>query len=82
MASLKQNNVRIQVLISEDTELGKFNDALYFTPSEFEALTDEQVAQTKASRAQAWVDSVKEASSRETSEPTKEDLEAHANEKK
>lgn len=73
-------NTRIQVLISEDTELGKYQDALYFSPSEYEALKDEEVAQMSASRAQKWVNSVKLASSQERPEPSKEELQAQADE--
>ena len=46
---------RVQVLISELTPYGQFNDALYYTTEEFEALKDEDVEAAKQERIDAWV---------------------------
>lgn len=73
MANLQTEGVRVQVLISEDTELGKFNDALYFSPTEFAAISDANLEKTKKDRADKWVKSVKDASKVEYT-PTVEDL--------
>lgn len=53
MASLK--TARIQVLISEPTPEGQFNDALYFSVDEFENLSDEEVEVLKQERVNAWL---------------------------
>ena len=50
--------VRIQVLISEKTAFGEFNDALYFSPEEYAALTEQQIAEAKKARVDAWVEAV------------------------
>lgn len=62
MAILNQDNVRVQYLISKDTEIGKFNDALYFTAQEFTLLPEPALQAMVDERANAWVASVKEAS--------------------
>jgi len=77
MADLDQlQDVRVQVLISEQTEIGQFNDAIYLTPEELAALSEEQISDMKKARADAWVASVKAASSMERPEPTKADIQA------
>lgn len=66
MAILNQENVRVQYFISKDTEIGQFNDALYFTAQEFTLLSEQKLQEMVDARANAWVASVKEASNRET----------------
>lgn len=52
---------RIQVLISTDTEIGHFDDALYFTEGEYSALADNDVVNLASARALSFVDAVKNA---------------------
>jgi hypothetical protein len=75
MASLNNEEVRIQVLINKDTEQGRFQDAVYFSKAEFEALSDSELENIKNQRANNWVNSVKAASKVERV-VSKEDLEA------
>ena len=63
MASLNDPDVRIQVLIKKDTKHGQFNDALYFTKAEYDALTNREVKDMAAARKDAWVAAVDDASS-------------------
>lgn len=79
MANLN-NNTKIQVLISEQTELGVFNDAMYFSPDEYIALSDEKLESLKKQRVTNWVNSVKESSTMERPLPTEEELIAQKNE--
>lgn len=74
MANLHQDNVRIQVLISTDTPQGRFNDALYFSKEEFDALSEDALDAIKTQRVNSWVSSVQEASKREYI-PTTKDIE-------
>jgi hypothetical protein len=52
-------DVRIQVPIKAQTEVGEYNSALYFTPAEYAALTQEQIDAMKQARVSAWVEAVK-----------------------
>lgn len=74
MANLNQPNVFIQVRVKEDTSEGTYQDSLYFSPSEFEAMTDKDVDSAIQSRVDAWVASVQAANVRITPEPTEEEL--------
>jgi hypothetical protein len=69
-------NAKIQIPIREDTEIGQFNDALYYTLDEIAAMKEADVAQVVSARVGNWVSFVKEQSSKVAPEPTKEDLEA------
>ena len=80
MADLNASNVRIQVLISEDTAVGKYQSAIYFTPSEYAALSADEVATVVSDRKDAWVSAVQAASSTPAPEPTAEELTAQADE--
>lgn len=68
-------NVRVQVLISEDTVHGRFQDAIYFSLEEYNNLTEEALQSAKDARVNAWVESVTNASKVEYV-PTKEDLQS------
>ena len=50
---------RIQVRIKVQTDVGEFNDALYFSKEEYEALTQSEIEIMKQARVDAWVNSVK-----------------------
>lgn len=69
-------DVRIQVLIDIQTSEGRFRDALYFSKSEFDALSNAQVSQMKADRITAWVNAVRAARTRPATPPTRQQLEA------
>jgi len=75
MANINQEGVRVQVLITEETEKGRFQDALYFSKAEFDSLTEEELLAKKKDRKDKWVKSVKDASKVEYT-PTVEDLSA------
>lgn len=49
----------IQVRYSEATEVGEFNDALYYTEAHYAVLTQKDIDNEKAIRKAAWVDAVK-----------------------
>jgi hypothetical protein len=54
-----KEKVRVQVQFSEDTEVGKYNDALYFTQEEYEQLTQKQIDAIKKQRVDNWVNIIK-----------------------
>lgn len=72
MATLNNPNVFIQVRIARDTKVGRFRDAMYFSVAEYQALTNQQVLDLAAERAQAWVSAVEEANQRPRSRATRE----------
>ena len=51
--------VMIQVRFKEKTEHGEFNDALYYTESEYASVTQKDIDKEKKKRVDAWVDIVK-----------------------
>jgi hypothetical protein len=68
-------NVRVQILINEDTVHGRFQDAVYFSLDEYNNLTEETFQSIKNARVDAWVTSVTENSQRDFV-PSKEDLQS------
>lgn len=73
MASLNNPNVFIQVRIDRETNIGRFQDAMYFTAAEYQALTNQQVIDLAIARAQAWRDAVLAARSDPPRTPTREE---------
>jgi len=71
MADLNRADVKIQVRISD----GNFNDALYYSPTEFEGLTDEDIDAIKTARVSKWLEHVQVESAKENPLPTKAELE-------
>jgi hypothetical protein len=67
-------NIRIQVLIKEQTEVGEFQDALYFTEEEYASLSEKDIQKMIDTRIENWVNQVQNPPIPE--EPTKEDLES------
>ena len=65
-------NIKIQVNFQADTEFGSFSDALYFSQSEYEALTEEQLTAMQNERIANFVQSIKD--SQVVVEPTDEEL--------
>lgn len=61
MANLNQPGVRVQVMIEEDTEEGFLRDAIYYSPEEFDALTETQLKKAKKDRKDNWVNACREA---------------------
>ena len=55
MPDIKASNVTIKVSISQVTELGTYNDSLYYSFEEFDALTDEELQAAIQSRVDSWV---------------------------
>lgn len=54
------DEVRVQYLITEKTEFGEFNDALYFTLDEYSAVDPSVVAEQRKSRVDGYVNAVKD----------------------
>lgn len=75
MATFDENTF-VQVRINEGTDYGVFNDALYFSLDEFNALDDKALAQLKADRVSKWVAFVQEESAKEPVLATPEELQA------
>lgn len=71
-------NKFIQVRISENTEIGQFNDAIYYTEDEFNKLSEDDINVSIKERVDNWVAFVKEQSSKEPVPPTVEDLQQQA----
>ncbi len=53
------DKVMIQVRFSKQTEIGEYNDALYFTQSEYQTTASADIEAAKQARADAWVNAVK-----------------------
>lgn len=76
MADLNQKNIFVQVKIKEQTELGEFSDALYFTLAEFNNLTEVDLQEAIKVRVNKWVTFVKKQKNIIPIKPTMEELEA------
>ena len=64
--------VFIQVKFKEHTEVGEYNDAIYFTEDEYAVVDQKSIDQIKKKRVDNFVDSIKNPPPVE--EPTKEEL--------
>lgn len=51
-------NVLIQLRFGESTKYGVFNDALYFLPEDFSALSEEEVDALCQTRLDDWMDTM------------------------
>jgi hypothetical protein len=65
---------RLQIQIQEDTPMGAYHDALYFSPGEIDHLDEKAVTDVAKARVDNWVAFVTEQSSKPPVEPTKEEL--------
>lgn len=74
MANLYKKNVRIQYIFEVETSEGWLKSALYFSPSEYEQLTDEEIASAISSQADSWVASIQNAKVEDAKEYTPEEL--------
>lgn len=79
MADLNQDGIRVQILIEEQTELGKFSDAIYLPLAQYQALSQDDLDAMKKARADAWVQTVKDMSAQITPDPTPEELQTVKN---
>lgn len=59
MALLTRPEVSIRWVFSYDTQQGKFNDALYFTPTEYQALTVGEILTMQQERRDAWLEALR-----------------------
>lgn len=74
MADLNAPGVFVQVKISEDTEKGRFNDALYYTYKDYDGMKDDQVDADKQARVDGWLSFLDTQSKIVPVEPTVEEL--------
>lgn len=75
------DQVRVQVLVEQDTEVGVFRDALYYPLATFPGENSKTVQDDRISRVNNYVKSIKDASAQVTPEPTKEDLQKQSADK-
>lgn len=69
----------MQVIIEEETEHGHFRDAIYYTPEEFDLLSEQELEESKQNRKSKWVDDLrkmKEDAKKEQEEAVVEEEEA------
>ena len=66
------DKIAIQVRFSKQTEIGEYNDALYYTQAEYATLAPAIIEAEKQARVDAWVNAVKNAPP--PVGPTKEEL--------
>lgn len=74
MADINKKNVKVQVVIDEETKYGTFRDALYFSHSDYAKLTDEEVEAQKNARREKWLLSMDAWFSTPTPKATEGDL--------
>ena len=74
------DTVMIQVRFKEQTEVGQYNDALYYTQAEYAAVKQKDIDAEKQRRITNWIDRVKNAPL--PIEPTIEDLRSELGMKK
>jgi predicted transcriptional regulator len=74
MASIQNKNVRIQVNVCEETEHGKFQSAIYFTPDEFLSKTEQEISDLTKNHVENWVHAVSDSKIVSTQEVSVETL--------
>ena len=73
MADLNAPNVRVQVLVKAKTKHGKFTDAIYYSKSQYDAMSEAAVTAAKDARIAAWVAAVDYARANPAPPPTRAD---------
>ena len=66
--------IRTQILFTENTKYGEFTDAIYMTQEEYVVKTQEEIDALKQERVDNYVSAIDNAST--PKEPTKEELQA------
>ena len=61
MALLTRPEVDIRWRFSYDTAQGRFSDALYFTPDQYQALAVGDILQMQRDRRDAWLEALRQA---------------------
>ena len=74
------NTASIQVKIKEETSEGQYNDSIYYTLEQWATKTPDDIEADKKERVDNWLNIVRNPAP--TIQPTKEELEAQANELK
>lgn len=69
------DDAKIQIRIKEKTEVGEFNDAIYYTATEWSQVKEKDIETEKQRRINNWINAVKNPP--EYIEPTKEELEKY-----
>ena len=59
IAPFERTDAYIQVRIKQDTEVGQFNDSLYYTPEQWFNATTSEIDAKKQERVDNWVNIVK-----------------------
>lgn len=54
-ADLTRSDVKVAILVDQDTSRGRFHDVIYIDKATFDVLTNAQVDSMKRARADAWV---------------------------
>jgi len=65
LGGVERKNVFIQVRIKEKTELGDYQDSIYYTPEEWKNKTDADIQSDIEQRVSKWIQFVKEQSNKE-----------------
>ena len=74
MASLNKRNVKIQYIFEKDTSEGLLRSALYFSPSEYETITDKEIEIEIQKQTDSWVQNIILAKEEDAKEYTPEEL--------
>ena len=74
MASLNKRNVKIQYIFEKDTSEGLLRSALYFSPSEYETITDKEIEIEIQKQSDSWVENIILAKEEDAKEYTPEEL--------
>lgn len=67
-------NSQVVIRITQQTEVGEFNDSLYYTPDEWSKLTQAQLDEQITSRASNWVSKIQAKQSEPAEQITEADL--------
>jgi wobble nucleotide-excising tRNase len=73
--NIQNENIKIQYLIIRETEAGRFQDAIYFTPEEFEKLNEKDLEKLENERVNNFLQAIEEQKNYVPPELTVEELE-------
>jgi hypothetical protein len=76
--AIQLKGARLQILIKQDTPLGQYNDALYYTPDEVAVIDEKAIQEAADKRVNNWVAFVDAQSKLPPVPPSKEQLKESA----